>query len=338
MSEDNHAEETQAEAAQTTETQPEQLTAETLAAAAQEDVQREVAEKRADVTAAQQLGDHDDHEGDPATADGGASPTADASQSAADSSAGAAASADSGAAELGADPAAAQQDLEDAAMQAYKTRLREFMRALKKLPGDWYIIQCYSGYENKVKTNLEMRAQTLGVDEQIHEVVVPIEEVTELRDGKRKQVKRKLLPGYVLVRMSLEDASWSVVRDTPGVTSFVGNEGKPTPVKVREVAKFLLPPETATAAAKPEGEDGEVAGAVDVSSTGIATPPKPAGDEVVVDYEVGESVTILSGPFASVSATISEIDTSTNRLKAMVSIFGRETPVELEFDQVEKLN
>ena len=219
-------------------------------------------------------------------------------------------------------------------MAAYRKRLREFMRALKKLPGEWYIIQCYSGYENKVKTNLEMRAQTLGADEQIHEVVVPIEEVTELKDGKRKQVKRKLLPGYVLVRMELDDASWSVVRDTPGVTSFVGNEGKPTPVKIREVAKFLLPPETATAQ---EGEEGDAAG-VDVSATGVATPPKPASEKVEVDYEVGESVTILSGPFASVSATISEIDTAQSRLKAMVSIFGRETPVELEFDQVEKLN
>ena len=209
------------------------------------------------------------------------------------------------------------------------------MRALKKLPGEWYIIQCYSGYENKVKTNLEMRAQTLGVDEQIHEVVVPIEEVTELKDGKRKQVKRKLLPGYVLVRIELDDASWSVVRDTPGVTSFVGNEGKPTPVKIREVAKFLLPPETATAAAEDQGQD---AADVDVSATGVAVPPKPASETVEVDYEVGESVTILSGPFASVAATISEIDTVQNRLKAMVSIFGRETPVELEFDQVAKLD
>lgn len=231
-----------------------------------------------------------------------------------------------------------ETDENDAVMEAYKNRLREFMRALKKLPGEWYIIQCYSGYENKVKTNLEMRAQTLGVDDEIHEVVVPIEEVTELRDGKRKLVKRKLLPGYVLVRMTLADASWSVVRDTPGVTSFVGNEGKPTQVKIREVAKFLLPPESATP--KPaEGEStADAETGVDVSQTGVATAPKPASEEIVVDYEVGESVTILSGPFASVSATISEIDTTTNKLRAMVSIFGRETPVELEFDQVEKLD
>ncbi len=138
--------------------------------------------------------------------------------------------------------------------------------------------------------------------------------------------------------MDLEDASWSVVRDTPGVTSFVGNEGKPTPVKIREVAKFLLPPETATPATEGDAQADGVATGVDVSATGVATPPKPASESVEVDYEVGESVTILSGPFASVSATISEIDATSNRLKAMVSIFGRETPVELEFDQVEKLN
>lgn len=238
--------------------------------------------------------------------------------------------------EAAVDAPAAEQTPEDAAMAAYRTRLREFMRALKKLDGDWYIIQCYSGYENKVKTNLEMRAQTLGVDEQIHEVVVPIEEITELKDGKRKRVKRKLLPGYVLVRIELDDASWSVIRDTPGVTSFVGNEGKPTPVKIREVAKFLLPPETATAPASQE--DAEAGAPVDVSDTGVAMAPTPLGDQVEVDFEVGESVTVLSGPFASVSATISEIDAANSKLKALVSIFGRETPVDLAFDQVEKLN
>ncbi|MBC6795045.1 transcription termination/antitermination protein NusG [Corynebacterium sp. LK28] len=298
----------------------EAVSAESLAAAAQEDVQQAVAEAHQDVAGAEAEG---------VTSNDAAAPATEGAEEAA--------TAEGAEASESGEGNEAEKSAEDAAMEAYKTRLRQFMRQLKKLPGDWYIIQCYSGYENKVKTNLEMRAQTLGVDEQIHEVVVPIEEVVELRDGKRKIVKRKLLPGYVLVRMSLEDASWSVVRDTPGVTSFVGNEGKPTPVKIREVAKFLLPPETA----KPqETEDGEEipATGVDVSSTGVATPPKPASEQVVVDYEEGESVTILSGPFASVSATISEIDTENNRLKAMVSIFGRETPVELEFDQVEKLN
>lgn len=296
------------------------VSAESLAAAAQEDVQQAVAEAQKDAAGAETEGVTNGDAAAPAT----------------ESSEETAAAAPAGAEQAeGADDA--EQSAEDAAMEAYKARLRQFMRQLKKLPGDWYIIQCYSGYENKVKTNLEMRAQTLGVDEQIHEVVVPIEEVVELRDGKRKLVKRKLLPGYVLVRMSLEDASWSVVRDTPGVTSFVGNEGKPTPVKIREVAKFLLPPETAKPQETEDGEEVPATG-VDVSATGVATPPKPASEQVVVDYEEGESVTILTGPFASVSATISEIDTENNRLKAMVSIFGRETPVELEFDQVEKLN
>lgn len=298
----------------------EAVSAESLAAAAQEDVQQAVAEAHQDVAGAEAEGVTSNDATAPATEGAEETATAEGTE----------------ASESG-EGDEAEKSAEDAAMEAYKTRLRQFMRQLKKLPGDWYIIQCYSGYENKVKTNLEMRAQTLGVDEQIHEVVVPIEEVVELRDGKRKIVKRKLLPGYVLVRMSLEDASWSVVRDTPGVTSFVGNEGKPTPVKIREVAKFLLPPETAKPQETEDGEEVPATG-VDVSSTGVATPPKPASEQVVVDYEEGESVTILSGPFASVSATISEIDTENNRLKAMVSIFGRETPVELEFDQVEKLN
>ena len=213
----------------------------------------------------------------------------------------------------------------------YRQRLREFQRELKRRPGDWYIIQCYSGYENKVKTNLEMRAQTLGVEEQIHEVIVPIEEVQERKDGKLKTVKRKLLPGYVLVRMSLDDPSWSVVRDTPGVTSFVGSEGHPTQVKIREVAKFLMPKETVTAEAAEGAQPGEAA------ELSVASAPKVEDDKVAVDYEVGESVTILSGPFASVAATISEIDASTGRIKALVSIFGRETPVELGLDEVEKL-
>lgn len=286
-------------------------TAEGLAAAAQDDVQQAVNE----------------------LAGANADTNADASLEASEQALGdaSAENADDAAADT------AAPSVEDAAMDAYKTRLREFMRALKKLDGEWYIIQCYSGYENKVKTNLETRSRTLGVDQQIHEVVVPIEEVTEIKDGKRKRVKRKLLPGYVLVRIELDDASWSVIRDTPGVTSFVGNEGQPTPVKIREVAKFLLPPEAAKAEESTEDTDSATGG-VDVSDTGVAMAPTPAAEQVEVDFEVGESVTVLSGPFASVSATISEIDATNSKLKALVSIFGRETPVDLAFDQVEKLN
>jgi len=221
---------------------------------------------------------------------------------------------------------------EEAALAEYKTRLRTYIRELKKLPGDWYIIQCYSGYENKVKTNLDMRAQTLEVEDSIYDVVVPIEEVVEIREGKRKLVKRKLLPGYVLVRMDINDRSWSVVRDTPGVTSFVGNEGHPTPVKHRDVAKFLMPPETA--AETSEAEKAVVADGEKV----VASPTPRTANTIEVDYQVDEVVTILTGPFASISATISEIDAQGGKLTGMISFMGREMPVELTFDQVEKIN
>lgn len=212
----------------------------------------------------------------------------------------------------------------------YRARLRQYTRELKKLPGQWYIIQCYSGYENKVKTNLDMRAQTLEVEDSIYDVVVPIEQVTEIRDGKRKLVKRKLLPGYVLVRMDINDRSSSVVRDTPGVTSFVGSEGHATSVKHRDVAKFLMPqvsdPEGEKAAVNAEGEKV------------VAMPEEAAPKKVHIDFQVGEAVTILTGALASVSATISDIDEDTGKIQALVSIFGRETPVELTADQVEKIN
>ncbi|AZA10087.1 transcription termination/antitermination protein NusG [Corynebacterium pseudopelargi] len=226
--------------------------------------------------------------------------------------------------------AAIAEDSEELDADAeYKARLRKFTRELKKQPGKWYIIQCYSGYENKVKTNLDMRAQTLEVEDSIFEVVVPVEQAVEIRDGKRKIVKRKLLPGYVLVRMDINDRAWSVVRDTPGVTSFVGNEGNATPVKHRDVAKFLMPQESAPGTDKGAAtEDGEQV---------VAMPTEATKAPVQVDYQVGEAVTILTGALASVSATISEIDAENGKLQALVSIFGRETPVELGFDQVEKI-
>ncbi|WP_455006200.1 transcription termination/antitermination protein NusG [Corynebacterium propinquum] len=217
------------------------------------------------------------------------------------------------------------QDADDDA--AYRMRLREFTKELKKQPGQWYIIQCYSGYENKVKTNLDMRIQTLEVEDSIFDVVVPIENVVEKKDGKKKIVKKKLLPGYVLVRMEINDRAWSVVRDTPGVTSFVGNEGNATVVKTREVAKFLLPKTTEARDETPAHADEEQ----------TVAPQKPAASGVNHDYQVGEAVTILSGALASVSATISEIDPETGKMQALVSIFGRETPVELTADQVERI-
>ena len=222
-------------------------------------------------------------------------------------------------------PAEAAEEAEPDA--EYKARLRKYIRELKKLPGQWYIIQCYSGYENKVKTNLDMRAQTLEVEDSIFDVVVPIEQVEEIRDGKRKIVKRKLLPGYVLVRMDINDRAWSVVRDTPGVTSFVGNEGNATPVKHRDVAKFLMPQETVSG-------DAETAATTAEGEKVVAMPTTAAKPAVSVDYEVGEAVTILSGALAGVSATISEIDAENSKIRALVSIFGRETPVELTADQV----
>ncbi|WKD56818.1 hypothetical protein CAPI_01220 [Corynebacterium capitovis DSM 44611] len=220
---------------------------------------------------------------------------------------------------------------EEPADSEYRRRLREYTRELKKLPGEWYIIQSYSGYENKVKTNLDMRIQTLEVEDSIYDVVVPIEQAVELKDGKRKLVKRKLLPGYVLVRMDMNDAAWSVVRETPGVTSFVGNEGNATPVKHRDVAKFLMPKEAPS--------DGEATRAVanEEGETVIAMPEETTAPKLSHDYKVGEAVTILSGALASVSATISSIDSETGKIQALVSIFGRETPVELTADQIERI-
>ena len=253
---------------------------------------------------------------------------------AADTAAADAAAADTAAAEA----APAEETAADAEAQAaadadaeYRKRLREFQRELKRRPGDWYIIQCYSGYENKVKTNLDMRAQTLEVEDSIFEVVVPVEQVLEKKDGKKKVVKRKLLPGYVLVRMELNDAAWSVVRDTPGVTSFVGNEGNATPVKTRDVAKFLMPneaPSTKGDAAPNEAEGEQV----------VAMPEKEVAKKYAHDFEVGEAVTILSGPLAAVSATISEIDPETGKMQGLVSIFGRETPVELSPTEIERIS
>ncbi len=228
----------------------------------------------------------------------------------------------------GAAPEAGEEESEDA---AYRKRLRAFTRELKKQPGQWYIIQCYSGYENKVKTNLDMRAQTLEVEDSIFEVVVPIEQVLENKDGKKKIVKRKLLPGYVLVRAELNDAAWSVIRETPGVTSFVGNEGNATPVKTRDVAKFLMPneaPSTKGDAAPNEAEGEQV----------VAMPEKEVAKKYAHDFEVGEAVTILSGPLAAVSATISEIDPETGKMQGLVSIFGRETPVELSPTEIERIS
>lgn len=200
--------------------------------------------------------------------------------------------------------------------------VEELRAALRRAPGEWFVIHSYAGYENKVKNNLETRAQTLDVEDYVFQVEVPTEEVTEVKNGQRKQVQRKVLPGYVLVRMELNDASWSAVRNTPGVTGFVGATSEPSPLTINDVLKFLAP----QAEKQAEPKQGKK-----------AAQPAQAKESVEVDFEVGESITVMDGPFATLPATISEVDASSQKLKVLVSIFGRETPVELSFNQVSKI-
>jgi transcription termination/antitermination protein NusG len=201
-----------------------------------------------------------------------------------------------------AEPAAAPvvEDEEDE-----ETLLR---RRLTEAPGDWYVVHSYAGYENKVKTNLESRINSLNMEDFIFRIEVPVEEVDEVKGGKRQKVQRKKLPGYLFVQMELTDESWSAVRNTPGVTGFVGQTSRPSPLSVDEVVSMLAPPKT-----------------------------KPKPQVKAADFEVGESVTVMDGPFATLPATINEINLDSQKLKVLVSIFGRETPVELSFNQVSKI-
>lgn len=223
------------------------------------------------------------------------------------------------AAEVATEDAAPEGEEEEDPAVALKKELR-----LK--PGDWYVIHSYAGYENKVKANLETRVQNLDVGDYIFQVEVPTEEVTEIKNGQRKQVNRKVLPGYILVRMELNDESWGAVRNTPGVTGFVGATSRPSPLSLDDVVKFLLPP----AAAKKPGKAASTAAAA-AETGGLERP------EILVDFEVGESVTVMDGPFATLPASISEVNAEQQKLKVLVSIFGRETPVELTFNQVAKI-
>jgi len=200
--------------------------------------------------------------------------------------------------------------------------IEEMRAALRRAPGDWYVVHSYAGYENKVKANLETRIQTLDVEDYIFQVEVPTEEVTEIKNGQRKQVQRKVLPGYILVRMDLNDQSWGAVRNTPGVTGFVGATSKPSPLTHDDVIKFLLP--------RVEAKQAGGTGKSDVASG-------PGKSSVEVDFEVGESVTVMDGPFATLPATINEVNIDAQKVKVLVSIFGRETPVELAFSQVSKI-
>src|SRR5215204_804383 len=199
--------------------------------------------------------------------------------------------------------------------------LEAFRSELRGKPGDWYVVHTYSGMENRVLQNLENRVSSLNMEDYIYEIVVPTEEVTEIRNGQRKQVRRTVLPGYVLVRMDLTDESWSTVRHTPSVTGFVGNSQKPVPLSLEEVEKMLAPAAVAAAA-----ETG-------AAPTKTATKKKVE----VADFGVGDSVMVVDGPFATLHATITEINADAQRIKALVEIFGRETPVELSFTQIEKV-
>jgi transcription termination/antitermination protein NusG len=192
--------------------------------------------------------------------------------------------------------------------------VQQFKSELRLLPGDWYVVHSYAGYENRVRTNLESRTQSLNMEEYIFQIEVPTHEVMEIKSGKRQQVQEKVLPGYILVRMDLTDESWAAVRNTPGVTGFVGLSSRPSPLSLDEVASLLAPVPEAKAAQKAE-----------------------AAQKAAVDFEIGQSVTVMDGPFATLPATVNEINPDTQKLKVLVSIFGRETPVELSFDQVSKI-
>jgi transcription termination/antitermination protein NusG len=201
-----------------------------------------------------------------------------------------------------------EPDVDEDPVAAFKSKLRS-------QPGDWYVIHSYAGYENRVKVNLENRTQSLNMEDYIHQVEVPMEEVTEIKNAQRKIVRRVRIPGYVLVRMDLTDESWGAVRHTPGVTGFVGHTHQPVPLTLDEVFSMLAPslePKTSAQAAR-------------------------ASAEIKVDFTIGESVTVTDGPFDTLPATISEINPENQKLKVLVSIFGRETPVELSFSQVAKI-
>jgi len=215
-----------------------------------------------------------------------------------------------------ADAEAAEADGEpgeaDGEAAAEEDPVATFKAELRLQPGDWYVVHSYAGYENRVKANLESRTQSLNMEDYIFQIEVPVHEVTEIKGGKRQQVSEKVLPGYILVRMDLTDESWAAVRNTPGVTGFVGLSSRPSPLSLDEVATLLAP--------EPEAQAAQTE--VRRSS---------------VEFESGESVTVMDGPFATLPATVSEINPDTQKLKVLVSIFGRETPVELSFDQVAKI-
>lgn len=218
------------------------------------------------------------------------------------------------------DESADEEEAEPAAPVDPVTALRDELRGL---PGEWYVIHTYAGYEKRVKANLEQRAVSLNVEEFIYQAEVPEEEIVQIKNGERKNVRQNKLPGYVLVRMDLTNESWGVVRNTPGVTGFVGNAYDPYPLTLDEIVKMLAPEAEEKAAREAAEAEGKPA-------------PSRKVEVQVLDFEVGDSVTVTDGPFATLQATINEINADSKKVKGLVEIFGRETPVELSFDQIQK--
>ncbi|WP_406496594.1 transcription termination/antitermination protein NusG [Streptomyces sp. NBC_00846] len=214
----------------------------------------------------------------------------------------------------------AAEEAEPAAPVDAVTALREELRGL---PGEWYVIHTYAGYEKRVKANLEQRAVSLNVEDFIYQAEVPEEEIVQIKNGERKNVRQNKLPGYVLVRMDLTNESWGVVRNTPGVTGFVGNAYDPYPLTLDEIVKMLAP----------EAEEKAAREAAEAEGKPV---PSRKVEVQVLDFEVGDSVTVTDGPFATLQATINEINADSKKVKGLVEIFGRETPVELSFDQIQK--
>ncbi|MFE2551297.1 transcription termination/antitermination protein NusG [Streptomyces sp. NPDC059355] len=221
------------------------------------------------------------------------------------------------------DEVEADEEAEEAADAEPVDPVQALRDELRLLPGEWYVIHTYAGYEKRVKANLEQRAVSLNVEEFIYQAEVPEEEIVQIKNGERKNVRQNKLPGYVLVRMDLTNESWGVVRNTPGVTGFVGNAYDPYPLTLDEIVKMLAP-EAQEKAAKQAAEDA-----------GLPAPAVKRTIEVL-DFEVGDSVTVTDGPFATLQATINEINPDSKKVKGLVEIFGRETPVELSFDQIQK--
>ncbi|MFI7238097.1 transcription termination/antitermination protein NusG [Streptomyces cyaneofuscatus] len=222
--------------------------------------------------------------------------------------------------EAEADESADEEEAESAAPVDPVTALRDELRSL---PGEWYVIHTYAGYEKRVKANLEQRAVSLNVEEFVYQAEVPEEEIVQIKNGERKNVRQNKLPGYVLVRMDLTNESWGVVRNTPGVTGFVGNAYDPYPLTLDEIVKMLAPEAEEKAAREAAEAEGKPA-------------PSRKVEVQVLDFEVGDSVTVTDGPFATLQATINEINADSKKVKGLVEIFGRETPVELSFDQIQK--